>query len=87
MRTAAKVFTILGMVFGAILILPIVFGAIGLKKMDDPMTTKDDMTVWGILVLVFCSLLGGLFMLLMLDEYSNNKPVIEAKVEEKKEDK
>lgn len=72
MKTAAKVFIIIGMIVGAIGILPIVFGAITLSKMGKA-TCKDDMTVWGVLCLLFCSLLGGIFVLCTTDaDYACN---------------
>jgi len=72
MKTAAKVFIIIGMIFGAIGILPIVFGAITLSKMGKA-TCKDEMTVWGVLCLLFCSLLGGIFVLCTTDaDYACN---------------
>ena len=85
MKTAAKVFLIIGMVLGALGIFPIIFGVLALKRLEDPTTTKEDNLVWSILAMVFCSLLGGLFMLLSYDE--EHKPVVEAKVvEEPKEE-
>lgn len=66
MKTAAKVFIIIGMIFGAIAILPIVFGAITLSKMNK-VTRKDEIVVWGVLTLLFCSLLGGIFVLCTTD--------------------
>ncbi len=72
MKTAAKVFIIIGMIVGAIGILPIVFGAITLSKMGKA-TCKDDMVVWGVLTLLFCSLLGGIFVLCTTDaDYACN---------------
>ncbi|MGN1373035.1 MAG: hypothetical protein ACI4VK_03180 [Candidatus Coproplasma sp.] len=67
MKTAAKVFIIIGMILGALGILPIVFGAITLSKMK---SAKDvsELTVWGVLTLLFCSLLGGIFVLCMKNE-------------------
>lgn len=67
MKTAAKVFIIIGMIVGAIAILPLVFGGITLSKMKTA-TCKDDLTVWAVLTLLFCSLLGGIFLLCCKDE-------------------
>ncbi|MGN0807137.1 MAG: hypothetical protein ACI4MN_01640 [Candidatus Coproplasma sp.] len=67
MKTAAKVFTIIGMIVGAVGILPIIFGAITLSKMN---SAKDmnELQIWGILDLIFCSVLGGIFVLCMKNE-------------------
>ncbi|MGN0813476.1 MAG: hypothetical protein ACI4MQ_08220 [Candidatus Coproplasma sp.] len=67
MKTAAKVFTIIGMIFGAIAILPLIFGGITLSKMK---SAKDvsELKVWGVLDLLFCSLLGGIFVLCIKNE-------------------
>ncbi len=67
MKTLAKVFIIIGMVVGAIGILPIVFGAITLSKMKTA-TCKADMTVWGVLCIFFVGVLGGIFVLCVSDE-------------------
>ena len=61
MKTAAKVFIIIGMIVGAIAIFPLVVGIIALNKLNTA-TKKDDLTVMAILTLLFCSLLGGIFM-------------------------
>ncbi len=59
MKTAAKVFIILSMIFGFWAILPIIFGAIALSQMK----TKKPSTGISVCVLIFCSLLGGIFLL------------------------
>lgn len=67
MKTAAKVFTIIGMVCGALAIVPLVIGLLALKKMKSA-TCKSDMTLWAVLTLIFCSPIGGILMLLLKDE-------------------
>lgn len=67
MKTAAKVFIIIGMIVGALAILPLIFGGITLSKMKTA-TSKSDLTVWAILTLLFCSMLGGIFLLCCKDE-------------------
>lgn len=62
MKTAAKVFIVLGMIFGFILILPIIFGALSISKIDSA-TEKSELVGLGVCTLLFCSLLGGIFML------------------------
>ncbi len=80
MKTAAKVFIIIGMIFGAIAILPLIFGGITLSKMNK-VTKKDDIVVWGVLSLLFCSLLGGIFVLCTTDaDYAGNAPCVAPQV-------
>ena len=67
MKTAAKVFTIIGMVLGCLAIYPIVIGIFALKKLNEAKTAKELQT-WAIVNLLFCSLLGGIFMLCLKDE-------------------
>lgn len=67
MKTAAKVFIIIGMIVGAIGIIPLVIGGITLSKMKKA-TQKSDVTVWAVLSLLFCNLLGGIFLLCCKDE-------------------
>lgn len=62
MKTAAKVFIVLGMIFGFILILPIIFGALSISKINSA-TQKSELVGLGVCTLLFCSLLGGIFML------------------------
>ena len=64
MKTAAKVFIILGMIIGFWMILPLIFGGIALKQMK----TQKPSTGISVCVLLFCSLLGGIFLLCSKDE-------------------
>lgn len=66
MKTAAKVFIIIGMIVGAISILPLVFGGITLSKMKKA-TTASELKAWGIVDLIFCSLVGGILILCLKD--------------------
>lgn len=71
MLTAAKVFIIIGMISGWWTVLPIVFGILALKKMKTA-TCKAEAKSMAICALIFCSLLGGIFMLCAPDEqYAN----------------
>ncbi len=79
MKTAAKVFIIIGMVVGFWMILPLIFGGITLSKMKTA-TKKDDLTTWAVLTLLFCSLLGGIFLLCCKDE--DFAPVASAEIQE-----
>ncbi len=67
MKTAAKVFIIIGMIVGAIAILPLIFGGITLSKMKAA-TCKNDITTWAVLTLLFCSMIGGILLLCCKDE-------------------
>ena len=64
MKTAAKIFIIIGMIVGFWTILPLVFGIIALKQMK----TQKPSTGISVCVLLFCSLLGGIFLLCSKDE-------------------
>ena len=64
MKTAAKIFIIIGMIVGAMAILPLVFGIIALKQMK----TQKPSTGICVCVLLFCSLLGGIFLLCSKDQ-------------------
>ncbi len=81
MKLAAKIFIIIGMVCGFYTILPLIFGFIALKKLNTA-TKKDDLTVWAILTLLFCNIIGGILMLCMKDEdlAPAAAPVVEAEV-------
>lgn len=68
MKTAAKIFLILGMVLYFYLIFPIVLGVIAIKKLEDEKSTYEDIRLWGILSLFLVSPLGGVFMLLIKPE-------------------
>lgn len=59
MKTAAKVFTIIGMITGAAAIFPLILGAIALSKMKKGKLT----TGWKIVVLLFVNLIAGILML------------------------
>jgi len=67
MKTAAKVFIILGMIFSFYMILPLIFGFIALKKLKTA-TKRDELTVTAILTLLFCNVIGGILMLCLKDE-------------------
>lgn len=66
MKTAAKVFIILGMILQFYLIFPIIVGAIALSKLNAA-RAKSELTGIGICTLLLCSLLGGIFMLCISD--------------------
>jgi len=59
MKTAAKVFIIIGMVVGFWTVLPLIFGIIALKQMK----TQKPSTGISICVLLFCNLIGGILLL------------------------
>lgn len=67
MKTAAKVFIILGMVFEFWLIIPLIVGGFALAKLNKA-TSKSELTVNAVLVLLFCNLIGGILMLCLSDE-------------------
>lgn len=67
MKTAAKVFTIIGMVVGFWTIIPLIVGIIALKKLNKA-TSKSELTGIAICNLLFCNLIGGILMLCLKDE-------------------
>lgn len=72
MKTAAKVFIILGMIAGCWTILPLIFGAIALSKLN-----KNQMTTgWKVVTLLFVNLIAGILLLCMPNE--EPAPVVQA---------
>lgn len=67
MKTAAKVFLVIGCISGAIAIFPLVVGILAIKKLNTA-TKKEELTTMGVLALLFCNVLGGIFMLCIKDE-------------------
>ena len=65
MKTAAQVFIIIGMVCGFWMILPLIFGGIALSQMGKGTRPSTGMSVC---VLLFCSLIGGILLLVAKDE-------------------
>lgn len=64
MKTAAKVFIILGMIVGFWTILPLIFGGIALSKMK-----KNELTTgWKVCVLIFVNMIAGILLLCMPEE-------------------
>lgn len=71
MKTAAKVFIWIGMICGFYLIFPIIVGVLSLKKLNNS-SNKEEIKTMGVLTLLFCSTLGGIFMLCLNNEELNN---------------
>ncbi len=67
MKTAAKVFIWIGMILGAIWIVPLVIGILSLVKLSQA-KSKAELQILGILSVIFCSVLGGVFMLCIKEE-------------------
>lgn len=67
MKTAAKVFIILGMICTFYLIIPLIVGFIALKKLKTA-TSKQELTGIAVVTLIFCSLIGGILMLCLNDK-------------------
>ena len=61
MQLAAKVFIIIGMIVGALGILPLIFGFIALNKLKNNKMT----TGWAICTLLFVNLIAGILLLCM----------------------
>ena len=67
MKTAAKVFIILSMIFLFYLIFPLVVGIIALKKLKTA-TSKSELTVIAIITLLFCNTIAGILMLCLSEK-------------------
>lgn len=67
MKTAAKIFTIIGMVVGFCTIVAPIIGWLALRKMEEATTAKELQTL-AILNLIFCNMIGGILMLCLKDE-------------------
>ncbi len=67
---AAKVFIILGSIFGLFTIIAPIIGILTFLEVDK-VETKDELTVYAVLTLIFCSLIGGILLLC-----SKNKTVV-----------
>lgn len=66
LKLIARIFIIIGMVCGCWVILPLIFGALGLSALGkDKGKPSVGMSVC---VLLFCSLIGGILMLCIKDE-------------------
>ncbi len=66
LKLIAKIFIIIGMVCGCWIILPLIFGALGLSALGKG---KGKPSVgMSVCVLLFCSLIGGILMLCIKDE-------------------
>ena len=77
MKTAAKVFIILGMVCLFWTIVPLVVGIIALKKLNTA-TDKSELVGIGVCTLLFCNLIGGILMLcLQNSDLEENKPAVQ----------
>ncbi len=70
MKTPAKVFIWIGMIIQFFLIYPIVLGVLALKKINSA-TSSNELQTLGIFTTLFCSLLGGVFMLCIKDDELN----------------
>lgn len=61
-KTLIKVFLVIGMVSSFYLIFPIVLGIITLKKIEES-NDPEEIKKWGIISLIFVSLISGLLIL------------------------
>lgn len=66
MKKTATVFIWIGMIIQFFLIYPIIVGIFALKTLEKA-KNKNDLQTMGILTALFCSLLGGIFMLSIKD--------------------
>ena len=73
MKTAAKVFLIIQIIFTFWAIYPLVLGIIACKKLDESKDIKE-IHSWGIVCLLLVSLIGGIIMLVMKEEDLYDSP-------------
>ena len=67
-KTAAKVFIIIGMIVQCFMVFPVIIGAIVLSKLKKA-TCKSDFGIgWGIVTLLFVNVIAGIILLIMKDE-------------------
>lgn len=67
MKTATKVFIIIGMICQFYLIVPLIVGILALKKLNTA-TKKSELTGMAIATLIFCNVIAGVIMLCMKDQ-------------------
>ena len=68
MKTAVKVFIIIGMVCTFWAILPLIFGFLALGKIKNAAGKADVAPLWAILTLIFVSPIAGILMFFLKDE-------------------
>lgn len=68
MKTLAKVFIIIGMIFQCFLIFPLILGIIALKKLNAAKSKAEFPIGWSIVVLLLVNLIAGIVLLVMKDE-------------------
>ena len=71
MKKAAKVFLVIGMILGFYAILPIIFGVITIKKINNA-SSAQELKGWGVVSIIFVSVLGGIFTLCIRDSELDN---------------
>ena len=67
MKSAAKAFIWIGMVANFYLIFPIVVGVFALKKLQEA-SHREELKTMAIVTILFCNILGGIFMLCIEDK-------------------
>ena len=67
MKTAAKVFIIIGMICQFYLVVPLIIGILALKKLNTA-TKKSELTGMAIATLILCNGIAGVLMLCMKDQ-------------------
>ncbi|MBE6577535.1 MAG: hypothetical protein E7653_05305 [Ruminococcaceae bacterium] len=77
MKTVAKVFIILGMIFQCWLIFPLVLGFIALKKLKNAQSRADFSIGFSVVVLLLVNLIAGIVLLCMKDKDFADAPKTE----------
>ena len=72
MKKPARVFLVIGIIIGFFTIITPIIGMTALNRLNNPRNTNDK-KIWGILSLIFVSIIGGIFYLLISDnEFYND---------------
>ena len=75
MKKAAKVFLIIGMVLSFYIVISIVFGIITIKRINRA-HEKSELVGWGVVSILFVSVLGGIFTLCIRQEELDSNPAL-----------
>lgn len=73
MKTATRIIIIIDMILRCFCIFPVIFGILALKKLSEAQERADVSDGFALCTLLFCSTVGGLFMLTMTDEQYGKK--------------
>ena len=73
MKTTAKVFLIIGMVLGFYAVFPLIFGVKTINRLNCA-RHKSQLTAWGVLSIIFVSIIGGILVLCIPQKELDKNP-------------